>query len=519
MVLRARFIGWSRELATTSLVTGIDLIPFGRLHILRRSRADGLRHPMAVAYRTSEANRTPVRGFIPTLYAPVSDPIVATDDAALHILHPNAAGIDIGESEHWVAVPAHRDPQAVRRFGTFSTDLAALADWLMACGVTTVAMESTGIYWIPLFELLESRGLQVVLIDPRQAKRAPGRPKTDCLDCQWLQRLHTYGLLSAAFRPEEHVCVLRAYLRQRQMLISHASQHIQHMQKALQQMNLKRTQVVSDITGATGMAIIKAMLAGERDRLTLATLRDPRSKQPEATIAKALEGHWRDEHLFALQQAVALYEFSHQQLFMCDRRIEAHLRTFADKSDGQRLAKKPQKKTPNTPSFDARALLYQMTGVDVTAIEGIEASTALVILSAIGTDMSRWPSVKHFSSWLGLSPPHKSSGGRVLSRRVRPGAQRAAVALRLAASSLHSSHSAMGAFFRRIKARHGTPKAITATAHKLARLLYSLLKHGSAYVQQEMHTYEAQYVERKVKSITKHATALGYKLVPLSAEV
>lgn len=463
---------------------------------------------------------TPRRDFIPKMYNPLPESHEVVADSELHVLHPNAAGIDIGEAEHWVAVPPHRDPQPVRRFGTFSTDLHALADWLLACSVTTVSMESTGIYWIALFELLESRGLQVVLIDPRQAKRAPGRPKTDVLDCQWLQRLHTYGLLSGAFRPEEQVCVLRVYLRQRQMLISRAAEHIQHMQKALQQMNLKLTQVVSDITGVTGMSIIKAILAGERDRLKLAQLRDPRCKHSEADIAKALEGTWRAEHLFALRQALELYEVYQQQRLECDREIEAHLHTFADQSDGQPLprASKTKKPKANAPSFDARTLLYQMTGVDLTAIEGIEASTALVILSEIGTDMSRWPSVKQFSSWLGLSPQHRISGGRVLSRRVRPGAQRAALALRLAANSLHRSQSALGAFFRRIKARHGTPKAITATAHKLARLIYSLLKHGTVYVQQEMQTYEAQYVERKVKRITQQARALGYQLVPVNAE-
>lgn len=463
---------------------------------------------------------TPLRDFIPKLYAPVSEPLVSAADAALAVLNLNAAGIDIGESEHWVAVPADRDPQAVRRFGTFSSDLHALAAWLLACGITTVAMESTGIYWITLFELLESYGLQVILIDPRQAKRAPGRPKTDALDCQWLQRLHTYGLLSGAFRPEESVCVLRAYLRQRQMLISHAAEHIQHMQKALQQMNLKLTQVVSDITGVTGMAIIKAIVAGERDRLKLAKFRDPRCQHDESDIAKALEGTWRAEHLFALRQGLELYEFYQQQRLACDGQIEAHLKTFADQSDGQPLAKVSKRKTPkaNAPSFDARTLLYQMSGVDLTAIEGIEASTALVILSEIGTDMSRWSSVKQFSSWLGLSPQHRISGGRVLSRRVRRGAQRAALALRLAANSLHRSQSALGAFFRRIKFRHGTPKAITATAHKLARLIYSLLKNGSAYVQKEMETYEAQYVERKVTSMAKQAMALGYQLVPVSAE-
>lgn len=463
---------------------------------------------------------TPRRDFIPRLYNPVPEPLETTADTELHVFNPNAAGIDIGEAEHWVAVPPHRASQPVRRFGTFSADLHALANWLIDCGITTVSMESTGIYWIALFELLESRGLEVVLIDPRQAKRAPGRPKTDALDCQWLQRLHTYGLLSGAFRPEEQVCVLRAYLRQRQMLISRASEHMQHMQKALQQMNLKLTQVVSDISGVTGMAILKAILAGERDRFQLAKLRDPRCKHPEADIAKALEGTWRAEHLLALRQAVELYEVYQQQRLECDQQIEAHLKTFADKSDGEPLASKPGRQTSaaNAPRFDARTLVYQMCGVDLTAIEGIEASTALVVLSEIGMDMSRWPSVKQFSSWLGLSPQHRVSGGRVLSRRVRPGAQRAARALRLAASSLHRSQSVLGAFFRRIKARHGTPKAITATAHKLARLIYSLLKNGTAYVQQEMQTYEAQYVERKVKQMTQQARALGYELVPVSVE-
>lgn len=463
---------------------------------------------------------TPRRDFIPKMYDPDSASLAAAVDTKLHILHPNAAGIDIGEAEHWVAVSPDRDPQPVRRFGTFSADLHALADWLIACGITTVAMESTGIYWIALFELLESRGLEVVLIDPRQAKRAPGRPKSDVLDCQWLQRLHTYGLLSGAFRPEEQVCVLRVYLRQRQMLISRAAEHIQHMQKALQQMNLKLTQVVSDITGVTGMAIIKAILAGERNRLKLAQLRDPRCRHSEADIAKALEGTWRAEHLFALRQALELYEVYQQQRLACDEQIEAHLKTFDDKSDGQPLPKPPRRKSAkaNAPSFDARPLLYQMTGVDLTAIEGIDTGTALVILSEIGTDMSRWPSVKAFSSWLGLSPQARISGGRVLSSRVRPGAQRAAHALRLAANRLHNSQSALGAFFRRIKARRGTPKAITATAHQLARLIYSLLKNGSAYVHQEMQAYEAQYVERKVKQMTQQARALGYQLVPLNAE-
>src|SRR2546427_7577292 len=323
----------------------------------------------------------------------------------LQVFNPHAAGIDIGEAEHWVAVPPDRAPQPVRRFGTFTADLDTLADWLMDCGVTTVAMESTGVYWIPLFELLEARGVQVLLIDPRQAKRAPGRPKTDRLDCQWLQRLHTYGLLAGAFRPEAHVCVLRGYLRHRQMLITYAAHHVQHMQKALKQMNLKLTQVVSDLTGVTGMAILKAIIAGERNPQHLAQLRNPHCHHDEDDIAKALQGTWRAEHLFALQQAVALYEFYHQQLALCDQQIKRHLETFADKSAGQPLPPKARRhKKTNEPRFDARTPLYRMAGVDLTTLEGIEENTALIILSEIGTDMHRWPSVKHCCSALRLCP-------------------------------------------------------------------------------------------------------------------
>ena len=315
---------------------------------------------------------------------------------ALQICHPHAAGIDIGEAEHWVAVPPGCDPQPVRRFGTFTVDLDALADWLLDCGVTTVAMASTGVYWMPLFALLEARGVHVLLIDPRQATRAPGRPKTDRLDCTWLQRLHAYGLLAGAFRPEDQVCVLRSSLRHRQMLLTSAAQHMQHMHKALQQMNLTLTQVVSDLTGVTGMAILKAILAGERDPVILATLRNPHCQHSEDEIAKALQGTWRAEHLCALQQAVALSDFSHQQLALCDRQIKAHLETFADTSAGQPLPPKARRhKKTNEPRFDARTPLSRLAGVDLTTIEGIEENTALILLSAIGTDMHRWPSVQH----------------------------------------------------------------------------------------------------------------------------
>ncbi len=328
--------------------------------------------------------------------------------------------------------------------------------------------------------MLEARGFAVVLADAREVQRAPGRPKSDVQDCQWLQRLHTYGLLAAAFRPAEQVCVLRSYLRQRAMLVTYAGQHIQHMQKALTQMNLKLQHVVSDVTGVTGMAIMKAVLHGERDPAQLAKLRTRHCQHTEAEIARALRGTWRAEHLFALQQAVELYEFYHRQIEACDRQIEAHLRTFADKSEGKTLPHRPRKRKRGAtePRFAARAPLFRLSGVDLTAIEGIEENTALVLLSEIGTDMSRWPSEKHFAAWLGLCPHHKISGGKVLSRKVRPSANRAAMALRLAANCLHQSQSALGAFFRRVKARLGTPKAIVATAHKLARLVYRLLKNG-----------------------------------------
>lgn len=437
---------------------------------------------------------------------------------ALSVIHPYAAGIDIGANEHWVAVPGS-DPALVRRFGGCTADLEQLADWLASYGVTTVALESTGVFWIPLFELLESRGFDVRLVDARQMRRIPGRPKTDVHDAQWLQRLHTYGLLAAAFRPDEPVCVLRSYLRQRALLVTYAAQHIQHMQKALTLMNVKLQHVVTDITGVTGMAIIRALVAGQRDPVELAKLRNDRCGHSEADIARALYGNWRAEHLFALKQAVELYDFYHKQIAACDQHIERQLRQFEDKSHGQPVPAKTrrERRGGNRPAFDVRGSLYRMAGVDLTVIEGIEESTALVVLSEIGTDMSRWPSAKHFCSWLGLCPDHRISGGKVLSRRTKPCANRAATALRLAAYALSRSQSALGAFLRRLKARVGAPKAITATAHKLARLVYSLLKHGTAYVTQSMDEYERRYRERVVHNLTRRAKELGYALVQVPA--
>jgi transposase len=427
----------------------------------------------------------------------------------------HAAGIDIGAEAHDVAVPPSDDPQPVRCFAAYTADLEALAAWLVACAITTVAMESTGVDWIPLFALLEARGFEVLVVDPQQVQKIKGRPKSDVHDCQWIQRLHTLGLLASAFRPTDQICVLRSDLRQRAMLLTSAGQHLQHRQKALTQRNRKLPPVVSDITGVTGVAMLRAILAGERDPVKLAQLRDDRCKHDEATIARALEGTWREEHLFSLAQAVALYDVYHQKITECDRQIEAYLQTFADRSEGHTLPPppRPRKRGRNQPAFAVREPLYRITGVDLTQIEGIDETTSLVILSESGLDMRRWPTVKHFTSWLGLCPPHRVSGGKVLSRRTKPCANRAATALRLAAACLHHSQSALGAFFRRMKARMGAPKAITATAHKLARLIYTMLKHGTAYVRQGMDEYEQQYRDRTVKNMTRRAKALGYILV------
>jgi transposase len=436
--------------------------------------------------------------------------------AALEQLNLNAAGIDVGAAHHWVAVPSDRDERPVQRFGTFTADLYALAEWLRQCQIDTVVMESTGVYGIPLFEVLEERGFEVKLVDPHAVRQVPGR-KTDVQDCQWLQELHTYGLLRGAFRPDDHVCVLRSYLRQRSMRIAMASRTVQHMQKALEQMNLKLTEVVSDITGKTGMEIIRTILAGERDPQTLATHRDKRCKHNQATIAKALEGHWRDEHLFALQQAVEQYDFVQGQLRACDVHIEACLQAFVPHVEVEPPRPAPtrtwrsSRSTP--PSFDVHAYLFAMTGVDLTQIDGIDVLTALKVISESGLDMTRWPTAKHFASWLGLSPGNKMSGGKRYRMRSKPSANRAATALRLAAQGLANSHSALGAYYRRMRARLGAPKAITATAHKLARLVYSMLRHGTAYVDAGQQAYEKQYRDRVLTNLQRKARAFGYQLI------
>lgn len=434
--------------------------------------------------------------------------------AQLKTVNLHAAGIDVGATEHWVAVPRDHSEQPVRQFGAFTADLHLLAEWLEKSGVETVAMESTGIYWIPLMEILEERGFEVFIVDPHRLKNVPGR-KSDVLDCQWIQQLHTFGLLSGAFRPEDEICVLRSYLRQRAMLVSYAGIHIQHMQKALTQMNIKLQHVVSDITGATGMGIIRAILGGERDVQKLAALRNYRCRKSEATIAKALEGHWRVEHLFALQQAVELFDIYHQKMAQCDAKIEAHLQHLEDRSGGRSVPEKQRAKRHRTGlHFDARESLFRTAGVDLTQVPGLDEYNVLKILSEIGTDMSKWATDKHFGSWLGVAPGSKISGGKNLSSRSKPCANRAASALRLAANGLHNSKTALGAFLRRKKAQRGAPKAITATAYKLARIIYAMLRDQTEFVETGQDYYERQYQKRVLRNLRRNAKELGFQLVP-----
>ena len=454
---------------------------------------------------------------------PPSKPTPRLSAPTMPVLNPNAAGIDVHSDMHMVCVPAGRVPPGaagppahVRRFGANSCDLAAIADWLKECGVTTVAMESTGVYWIPLFELLESRGFAVWLVEPGQLSHCGARPKTDVLDAQWIQRLHSYGLLRPSFRPPDSILALRGYHRLRQMQIRYAASHTQHMQKALEQLNVKLTEVVSDITGLTGQRIIAAILKGERDPQKLAALRDPKCKNDAATIAKALEGTWRPEHLFALRQASDLYQFHHQQIAQCDTTIAAELARLPNRSGDKPLAPKRKRggRKPNDLRFDACGPLFRALGVDLTEIEGIDVGTALVVLGEIGVDVSRFPTEKHFASWLGVCPRQYESNKTKHKRSPRKGKNRVAIALRMAAQALGTTQSPMAQFYRRIKSRIGGKGAITATAHKLACLVYRMLKYGTDYVKQSLTDYEQKVRSQLERSLRRKAAALGYQLVP-----
>ena len=429
------------------------------------------------------------------------------------LINADACGVDLGSREHWVCVPQDRDAQPVRCFGTFTPDLEALAQWLKECRITSVAMEATGVYWIPLFQLLERRGFQVLLVNARQIKNVSGR-KSDVQDCQWIQRLHTYGLLGGSFRPADPYCVVRSYLRYRDELVSARSTQIQHMQKALAQMNVQLNQVLSDVTGESGLAIIEAILKGERHPLKLAALANRRVKAPRDKIAKALLGDYRAEHLFQLQCAFDLHHVFETKILSCDEAMAAELDRLPDRVNPQHKPL-PAKIDPNKKINEAiREVLYRKMGVDVTAVEGVGVLVGLTLLSEVGPILDAFKTEKHFASWLGLCPDNRISGGKILSCRTRRVVNRLSDALRLAATTLERSPTALGSYYRRMKAKLGAAEGITATAHKLARILYRLLRHGEAYVRQGLVDYEKKHHERKLKSLQKTAQAMGLQLIP-----
>jgi len=438
-------------------------------------------------------------------------------DRQMPMVHPNAAAIDVGATMHMAAVRADRTPKPVRSFGTFTTDLHRLVDWFTECGVETVVMESTSVYWIPIFELLDARGFAVFLVNARDAKHVPGR-KTDVSDAQWLQRLQSYGLLRASFRPKGQIAELRAYVRQRERLLEYAASHIQHMQKALTEMNLQLHHVVADITGTTGMRIIRAILAGERDPKVLAGLRHYSCHSSTETIEKALTGSYRAVHLFALEQALGLYDAYHEKVFACDVRIEAVLKELSvcrERTSDSLPSSRRRTDQANGLAFDARAALFALLGKDITQIDGLGAYLSLKLIAECGDDLSAWPSTKHFASWLCLAPGNKISGGKILSSRTRRSGSRAAALLRLAAVTVGRTDTALGAFYRRLSARIGKAKAVTATARKIAVLFYNAVRHGMQYVDPGSSFYETRYRKRVVDNLHRRARAFGFVLHPM----
>jgi transposase len=434
----------------------------------------------------------------------------------LSYLNLNAAGVDIGATEIYIAVPGDRDPQPVRCFSTFTEDLHAAADWLKACHIETVAMESTGVYWIPLFQILEARGFQVLLVNAHHVKNVPGR-KSDVSDCQWLQYLHSVGLLRGSFRPEQAVCTVRSILRHRDGLVQMASSHVQHMQKALDQMNLQLHHVISDITGLTGITILEAILAGERNPHQLAKLRHRRVKATEETIAKSLVGDYRREHLFTLRQSLAAFRQYQDWIADCDREIAQYLEQFESKLDPPPGPTSPSEdgSQPKTsePRFDLQTHLHRIFGVDLTQVPGVHVLTTQTLLAELGPDLARFEDGSALASWLGLCPDNRISGGKVLSVKTRKVKNRAATALRMAAHSLHHSQSFLGHFYRRMRAKLGAPKAITATAHKLARIIYHMVTTGHAYDETICAHNEVQNRQRLEARLRKQARELGLQVV------
>lgn len=435
---------------------------------------------------------------------------------SLQCIEPNAAGIDVGSFSHFVAVPSGKDQESVKEFSAFTADLHALAEWLKKCGIKTVAMESTGVYWIPLYEILEETGFQVCLVNARYLKNVSGR-KSDVLDCQWIQQLHSYGLLKPSFRPEEDIIRLRQLVRHRGTLVKWGATHIQQMQKALSQMNLQLHNVVSDITGETGMKIIRSICTGERDPKKLAAHRHHRCENSEETIAKSLQGHYKAEILFSLKQALSSYDHYQKQIAECNEEIRKITETFEDKTNGQPPTKHKRETHKMPIGFDAQNQFFRMLGVNLTEIPGINSLTVMTFISEVGTSVDKWPNAKAFASWLGLCPGTKISGGKRLGSKSKPCANRLAEALRMAASTLSKSQTCLGAFLRRLKARLGPPKAVTAVAHKMAVIIYNMIKNQAGYREAGLDYYDKLHKERAVKNLRRFAERLGYIVAPQEA--
>jgi transposase len=438
------------------------------------------------------------------------------DWKALEVMHPDAAGIDIGGKEHWVAISPERDEQPVRCFECFTSDLEQMADWLAAHGVRSVAMQSTGVYWMPVFEILQRRGMEVYLVNARHTKNLPGR-KSDIAECQWLLKLHTFGLLNNSFQPSDAVRVMRTLWRHRGGLVAQASSAIQRMQKALVEMNIQLGNALSDLSGVSGMAILRAILAGERTPRNLAALADPQVKASKAVIAKSLQGNWRPELLFILRQEMEIYGGCKARITACDRQLQQHLGEMESKVDlkKQPIGPRPKSKRArgNAPKFDLRSELYRLTGVDWSQVDGIDVQVAQSVIAEVGVNLQAFPSEKHFANWLGLCPTNETSGGKVLKRRTPKVVNRAKVAFRQAASTLIRSQSYLGAQYRRLRIRLGAPKAITAMARKLACLFYRLLTKGQPYVDRGAAYYENRHREQQIRSVLKRAQQLGLQVI------
>lgn len=442
---------------------------------------------------------------------------IQAEDISLEVVHADAAGIDIGNEAHYVAVPPKRDSEPVQRFGCVTAELKRMVEWLKQCGIRSVAMQSTGVYWIPVYDLLEEAGFEVYLVNARETKNLPGR-KSDVQESQWLMKLHTYGLLRNSFRPPQEIRMMRNYWRQRNDLVRSAARHIHRIQKTLTQMNVQLANVISDLSGVTGQAIIRAILAGERDPRRLAELRDGRVKASSEEIAHSLEGNWQEDLLFVLKQEQAGYEFCHKQMAECDAQLEQYLKQREDQSGGASLPEETRKgrrkkKKGNAPQFGLREGLFRMTGTDLTRIDGIDVMTAATVISEAGWDMSKWRTESHFVSWLRLCPDNRVSGDKVIGKVRLPMSNRLTTAFKMAASTLRESDTYLGAQYRRLRTRLGAPVATKAMAAKLARLVYRMLRYGMEYVDQGANFYEEQHRQRQIHSLKRKAADLGYRVV------